>query len=332
MKQFSLAVLALGFAATVTPLHAQVSADQDFQNRCSAAGVVSCVGFNTAAEINSGIHPDANGTIRGFLDTSVKASGAGSLRFDLPPPPHAGANIAGSWSPLQALGRVFSQNSTFYLQYRQRFSPEMLTNTWDSSWKTIIIHQNQLTCATVGLVLHNNYGSGLATMYTDCGARHMFTTLDGSAYTESTPFLEQQGGYNCQYRNESPSTCFYYPANDWTTYYMKIHVGTWDQPNSTIEAWVAKEGDTAYKQFIKVPNFTLTCNTDPCTVDPGKSQGFDNVTLTPYMTALSTTSGLAGVTSHTWYDDLIVSTQPIAVPGGKAATVPKAITDLKVVN
>src|SRR5262249_16836585 len=66
--------------------------------------------------------------------------------------------------------------------------------------------------------------------------------------------------------------------------------------------------------FVRVINFSLSCNTDPCTQLPGRDQGYNNITLTPYMTGLSPTSGKPGVTAQTWYDELIVSTQPIAVP------------------
>src|SRR5258705_10328596 len=76
--------------------------DADFAARCTAPGVVKCVGFdNTTADIvrNVNLVPDGNGTFRGGLDTATKTSGAGSLRFDLPPPPHAGADIPGAWLP-----------------------------------------------------------------------------------------------------------------------------------------------------------------------------------------------------------------------------------------
>jgi hypothetical protein len=239
------------------------------------------------------------------------------LRFTLPPPPTVGANISGSWSPVSndALGRLFGQNSTFYVQFRQRFSNDMLHNTWDSSWKTAIFHFNQQTCGSIELTTNNRYLSNLVNMYTDCGGRGMFTMLDGHTYTPDPPLLLQQGDYNCQYAAETPSTCFYFVPNEWLTFYYKIHVGTWDQPNSSIEAWVAREGGV-YKKFINVQNFALSCNTDPCSQTPGSAQGYNNITFTPYMTALSPTSGLPGVTSYTWYDELIVSTQPIPAPGG----------------
>jgi hypothetical protein len=300
------------------PLAAQTTNDQDFQSRCSGAGVLTCIGFdNTTTDIVRGqnTHADGAGTYRAGLDTANKASGAGSLRFTLPPPPHSGANIAGSWSPLNnnALGRLFGQNSTFYVQLRQRFSPEMLNNTWDSSWKTVLFHYNQQTCGSLELTTHNFNSTNLATMYTNCGSMHMYSTLDGTSHTESTPLLLQQGDYKCQYGQTSSATCFYFPSNEWLTFYWKITIGTWDTANSTVEAWVAREGQP-YKQFIRVPKMRLSCNTDPCSASPGRDQGYNNITLTPYMTGLSSNSGRSGVTAYTWFDELIVSTQPIPAP------------------
>lgn len=307
------------------------AADDDFAARCNAAGVVKCVGFNnTTADIVRGVNlvPDGNGTYRGVLDTSTKTSGAGALRFDLPPPPHAGANIAGAWLPQtnDGLGHLFGENSTLYVQFRQRLSPEMMNNSWNSSWKTVIFHYNQQSCGSLELTTVNWYLTGVATMYTDCGARGMTTTLDGSQWTDSTPLLMQQGDYHCQYGAFSNATCLYFPTNEWVTFYYRIQIGSWDQPNSTVEAWIAREGSTTYQKFVRVPNFTLRCNTDPCNVNPGKSEGYNNITLTPYMTALGTNSGQAGVTSHVWYDELIVSTQAIAAPGtgGTSDTNPPA--------
>ena len=314
------ALLAL---AAAPALDAATTPEADFAARCAAPGVTKCVAFdNTTTDIvrNVNLVPDGNGTFRGGLDTTIKASGIGSLRFDLPPPPHAGANIAGAWLPQtnDGLGSLFGQNSVFYVQFRQRFSPEMLKQTWDSYYKTVLFHYNQISCGSLEITTINYYLTNRPTMYTDCGAQLVTTMLDGSTYTSNTPLLMQQGDYHCQYGQESPATCFYLVANEWLTFYYRIQVGTYNQANSHIDAWVAREGDTAFKQWIHVTNYTIGCDTDPCTSAPGKDQGFNNLTFTPYMTALSTTSGLAGVTSHVWYDELIVSTQPIALPGAPA--------------
>jgi hypothetical protein len=299
------------------------ASDADFASRCAAAGVIKCVGFdNETSDIvrDVNLHPDSHGNYRGGLDTVVKTSGDGSLRFDLPPPPHAGPNIAGRWSPVDsgALGQTFGQNSTFYVQFRQRFSPEMLDNEWKNStpgWKTVIFHQGQSTCAAIELATANWWNSNIVFIYTDCGARAMTTTPDGSQWTtHSPPFLIQQGDYSCEYNNFNQDDCFYFTANEWLTFYYKISLGTWDQPDSMVELWIAREGTSSYQQIIRVPNMSLSCNAASCTTSPGLEQGYNNLTFTPYMTGLSSNDGIPGVTARTWIDELIVSTQPIAAP------------------
>lgn len=305
----------------------------DFAARCAGAGVVKCVGFdNTTTDIVQGrnLYPDGNGVYRGRLDTATKASGGGSLRFDLPPPPHAGQNIAGGWLPQSndGLGRLFGQNSTFYVQFRQRFSPEMLSNTWNGFWKTVIFHYNQRSCGSLELATQRHYGNPMVTMYTDCGGRNFFTTLDGSRLTSTPPLLLQQGDYRCEYGKINSNDCFFIPTDEWLTFYYKVTIGTWDQPNSMVEAWVAREGSSQYRQFIRIPNLSLSCNASSCTTSPGRDEGFNNLTFTPYMTGLPTSSGRAGVTSSVWYDELIVSTQPIPAPMSGPA--PRAPSELRV--
>ena len=322
------------YAATVAAssfAQAQTTGDTSFAARCAAPGVVKCYGFdNTTTDIVRGqnLWPDEGQTYRGALDTSLKASGAGSLRFDLPPPPHAGSNIAGRWSPESnpAMGRVFGQNSTFYVQYRLRVSQDMLDNTWDGYWKTSIFHQGSKSCAAIELTTQNYYGTDIPIMYTDCGARGLYTKPDSTGtWTENPPLIYQQVDYPCVNFDQNSPQCYYFTPNEWITFYYKVHVGTWYQNDSSIEAWVAREGATNYKQWIRVMNFKLKCNETPC----GAGEGYDNVTLTPYMTGLSPSRGKAGVTSRIWYDELIVSTQPIAVPGGAAPKQPTPPTNVR---
>src|SRR5216684_240786 len=107
---------------------------QDFDARCHAPGVLVCQGFDsplitiTAKWPAPGLYPAWDGTVRGTFDRAQKASGEGSLRFEIPS--HSSANAAGYWR--QPFGRNFGQGSTFYVQFRERFSPEMLTNNLET--------------------------------------------------------------------------------------------------------------------------------------------------------------------------------------------------------
>lgn len=318
MKSKLAILLALVAGAAAAPVYAQTSPDADFAARCSAPGVVKCFGFdNTTTDIVRGTNtfPDGSGVFRAGLDTATKASGGGSLRFDLPPPPQAGANLAGSWVPVGGWGRTFSQNSTFYVQYRMRLSSYMVQpGSWDGMiYKTSIFHSGGKTCASIELTTSGYYGSPMAQLDTDCGGRFMWSTLDGTQYTNAPPLLMQQtDNLKCVYGTDYAANCVNFVADEWMTLYYRVQIGTWDQPNSQIDAWVGRDGQPL-RQYVKMRNFLLSCN-GSCTTSPDKDDGYNNVTLTPYMTHLPTTAG-PSTAAHMWFDEFIVSTQPIAPPG-----------------
>jgi len=203
------------------------------------------------------------------------------------------------------MGQTFAQNSTFYVQFRQRFSPEFLTNKWGGTtyWKQEIFSSDQSTCGNIELTTINANMKGWPEMYSACG-QDLFDVATGSS-----DYLLEQGdtattGYNCHYQNPTADSCFMYPANAWVTFYYKVQIGTWGQPNSNIQAWVALPGQP-YKQWINIKNHTLNS-------DPGLP-AYNTVTLLPYMTGKDASVN-GGPTAYTWYDELVVSTTAIAAP------------------
>lgn len=294
---------------------------QDFPTRCAQPGVIVCQGFDDPSILTptvypaSGLYPAADGTYGGTIDTTVAASGAGSLKFTIPS--NGPANSAGYWrqltTPALTAGpgqaQVFAPGATFYVQFQQMFSTSFLTNAWPqvgsgtTYWKQAIFSNDQSTCANEELTTVNVNGYGYPMMYGQCGADIFQVPLAGG------DFLNEQGdtgstGYNCHYQSPTPSTCFMYPANTWVTFYYRVTLGQWGQPNSTIQAWVALPG-RGYQEWINITNHTLY-------QDAG-GPGYDTVSLLPYMTGRDPTQS-AGPVAYTWYDDLIISTQPIAAP------------------
>jgi hypothetical protein len=280
--------------------------DADFNARCTAPGVIKCVGFDGAADIqhNSTLYPAAGGAFRGTIDTGIKASGNGSLRFEIPA--GSGANASGYWSAY--MGQQFGANTTFYVQFRQRFSQAMLDTRFVTGsgsttyWKQIILHKAGSSCASIELTTGNIQNRGFPQMYSQCGAQPLDTNLPGGDYGL------QQGDYDCRYQN--PSDCSFYQANEWMTFYYEIHLGSWGTPSSYIKAYVAYEGGPML-QFIDLPNTRLNYNNSP-------SDTYDTVDLLTYMTGKS--GSQSHPTAYAWYDELIVSTQPIAGPNGEVVS------------
>lgn len=283
--------------------------------RCGAAGVLICEGFDSAAAFGpktvkpdgtvkyQNLFPDGYGHYQGSIDHSIYASGGGSLHFHLPSP--GPANISGNWQKF--FPQRFSQNSTFYVQFRQRFSKTMLTNGYsfgNTDWKQVILYSDQSSCASVEITMANSWYRGFPQMYTQCGARGFTVNLppyDLLLEQGSSPTV----GYNCHYHSwVSTSVCADYKPDQWMTFYVMVHVGTWGQPNSTVKAWVGYQGQEL-KQFINMENYVLNYNSSP-------SDGWNHIMLTPYMSHKDPT--VTYPPADTWYDELIVSTQPIAAP------------------
>jgi hypothetical protein len=276
------------------------SRPQDFNTRCHAPGVVLCQGFDSpliniaAIWPGPGLYPGGDKQIHGKFDRAEKASGEGSLRFEILS--HTGQNAAGFWR--QPLGRNFGPGSTFYVQYRERFSPEMLKNDWgDTSWKQVIFHNESATCGEVELTTAQYYHAGFPIMYTECGKRGLSTN------SGNPPTKLEQGDYNCWYGKTNAKDCFLYPANQWVTFYYEISIGPRGKPESSINAWAGADGKPL-RQWIKMRDFVL--NNDRLGHD------YDCLTLLTYMTNKDPGKNLP--TAYAWYDELIVSTKPIAPP------------------
>jgi len=296
---------------------------QTFSERCAGPGVLVCQGFEKREDFiptrwpESGLYPGSCPACD-FRDTKIKVSGNSSYRMEIPG--NGGQRPAGNWT--QHFGRPFGPGSTFYVQYAFRADSNWLMN-WDAilgSWpKLSIIHNSKGgTCAMEEITASNSRGSGALTMYGECGASSFTTFLDGLTPNPktNTPYLIQQGfkdpppttGYACH--NYDPNAgppytgnCFYFLPNTWYTLYWRIHVGDWGKPNSSVEGYIGVTG-SQWKKFINALNWTLNSNNPP-------DSGFDSITLTQFMT---NAKQVPHPSAYVWYDDLIISSQPIALP------------------
>ncbi len=313
----------------------------DFQARCSAPGVVKCVGFDQAADV-AGRYPAPVGLLPSNagsfpqLDTSVKASGNSSLKFTIPP--MSSSDAAGSYFAnfSNDFSVQFDAGDTFYYQWRQRFSPEFLTLP-GAGWKQTIMGTGSTgtlpgwpgiasSCTSLEIVTVNGYMRGFAQMYNSCSG----STSHGPYAPFEEPFGNDFKLQNarpvpyCLYTQTHtiPSTalpptgnCFGYFANEWMTFQIGVTLGprVGDEfKNSHIQMWAAREGQPS--QLLQDWIFNLTAGS-PTSVPLEK---FGQIWFTPYMTGKDAT--LTNPIAYTWYDELIVSRNKIADPA--AASVP----------
>jgi len=86
----------------------------------------------------------------------------------------------------------------------------------------------------------------------------------------------------------------------------RITIGNWGKPNSTIQAWVARDGEKLRK-WIDLANFVLNKDSD--------SSSYNSVTLLPYMAQKN--MKVDHPTAYMWFDELIISTEAIPDPAGE---------------
>jgi len=304
-----------------TPERITGEADADFKARCSAPGVVRCFGFDNFAEIKPHLDPAADGVFRGEADPQVKASGVSSLRFTIPT--HSGANTSGNFSLEFAddLSEQFGSGEEFYVQWRQRFSPEMLSTDYKggNGWKQAIIGEGSrpghraYSCTDIEVVVEDTYQVGAPRMYHSCGKK------DGQ-YEPLQVYGQQQQAYliqnavGCPHHIVKSPPCFMYKANQWMTFQVRIKVGTWYQgdkkyhKDSTIQLWVADEG----KASKLVIDMSPERGTGYDLYNTDLAEKYGKVWLLPYNTNKDPSQDHP--TAYTWYDELIISKTKIADP------------------
>src|SRR5713101_1958045 len=85
---------------------------------------------------------------------------------------------------------------------------------------------------------------------------------------------------------------------------VRIAIFSWVILTSFCPASCSKHEAGQYKEWINAPNFILYNGTP--------RNGYDHLTLIAYMTGKHPT--INHPAAYTWYDELILSTQPIAAP------------------
>ena len=315
-----------------------------FAVRCASPGVVRCFGFDTQAETEPYIEA---GFTTPVVDTTVLASGTGSLKMIVPS--LSPANTSGSFSMNFTPGSLnystkdpypiqFGPGQEFYVQWRQRFSPEFLTTvyTGGGGWKQVLIGEGDRTgvpaysCTDIHVVVNRYYNENLPIAYHSCGAKDgQYEPLFVPVGTDWKLQNARPSPFCLRSNSASPrSTCARYFPNEWMTFQMHIKVGTPYSNNgvyrhdSTVQLWVAREGQPSVL-IVDMSQGSPRCQAIQVSI-PACQSGYDlfnsdaatakygKVWLTPYNTGKDPTQ--RHPTAYTWYDDLIISTQRISDP------------------
>ncbi len=293
----------------------------DFQIRCQTPGVIRCFGFDSPGEVQPHLFPAWDKTYRGQVVTDLKASGAGSLRFEIPS--HSAANTSGSfWLNFSDdLRTQFGSGDEFFIQWRQRFSPELLHTEYKEGegWKQIIIGEGDRpgftagSCTPLEIVVQNSQQRGFPQMYHSCGEKDgNYEPLD--YWDHAVGNIVLQNAVGCSYAHPTVPPCVGYKANQWMTFQVRIKIGTWYKNDgryrrdSTIQLWVGEEGRRSKMVIDFSPEHRHgydIANTDPVAK-------YGKLWLLPYHT--NKDDKQSHPVGYTWYDELIISRTKIPDP------------------
>ena len=287
-----LILLSAGCASSAADLNA---GGVTFEQRCAQPAVVKCFGFDAPEKTDRFIFPPYGTTVkRARVVTDVKASGAGSLRFEIPS--NTGSDTSGSfWQNFSDdLSIQFGEGEEFFVQWRQRFSREFLDTFYEDGggWKQAIIGEGDrpgktvYSCTELEIVVQNTYQRGAAQMYHSCGEKdRQYQPLD-----DQVRFVD-------------------YKANQWMTFQVGVKIGTWYRNDgkyhrdSAIRLWIAEAGRPS-KLAINQTKYDIANN------NPAAKYG--KIWLLPYHTGKNPSQ--RHPVAYTWYDELIVSRSRIADP------------------
>lgn len=324
------------------PSPAKLGHDADFKARCHGPGVIRCIDFDSRPEIVGHTNPDNSRVYSPEIDTSVSASGRGSMKFTVPS--FSVANTSGQYwtnfmddnsAQFDSLvnGDSKSKANEFFVQWRQRFSPEMLLPFKGSNgWKQVIIGEGDrpghtaYSCTDIDLVVENSGQLGMPRMYHSCGVKddqYEQLSINEGADVQGNTIMSPQNAAppagKCRIARGFPPKfppCVGYKANQWMTFQIHVKVGTWYVNNSrkyhrdsTVQLWVAEEG----KPSVLVIDFSPEnkMGYDLVNTDIGKAK-FGKIWFLPYQT--NKDGEAAHDKAFTWYDELIISRERIADP------------------
>jgi hypothetical protein len=312
-------------AAMTSQENPPAAGSADFASRCNSPAVIRCIGFDSQNEI-AGSYGDDYGTLTGAtkpsIDTEVKASGSGSLKFTIPS--NSGADTSGSYFTnfSRDLSTQFGASSEFYIQWRQRFSPEFLNTHYQDGegWKQVIIGTGDKpgkpysSCTTLEIVVQNTYQRGFAQMYNSCTGSTSHGPYDGfQERFGATDFKLQNARSSCLYSHakmmgSSKSGCFGYFPNEWMTFQVHVKLGPRvkdEFANSCVQLWIAREGQPS-QLVINWGPYNLSAG------DASEAAQYGKIWLLPYNTHKNPNQTTP--VSFTWYDELIISRQRIPDP------------------
>ena len=338
--------------STVTVVNAPASptSSLSFAQKCAQSGVINCFSFDSASSLfytwPTGTSCDAalsGQTNNGFgrnrrgpgntaavvqngqcvypqVDATTSHSGAGSLKFTIPS--NSDANSSGFFTePFKRnsdgtfpyIGPGSSLGNVLYFQFYQKFDTNFVNTDYQctdgecTGWKQAIWFGNPpngSSSSNLEVTMNNGWQRSVSQMYGQSGSDD-FGIEDsiGCTFAKATSQGGSGSGFNSRPNYQAPlnPACFHFIPDQWMEFTGRIEIrGAANAPASRVQLWINGQPAIDYG----------AARIDWSGPD---GNGLGQFQLTPYHTRKD--PGRAHPAGFTWYDDLIVSTQPIAMGG-----------------
>jgi hypothetical protein len=252
------------------------------------------------------------------IDDTVAHTGGGSLRMRIPT--NSSADTGGYYTePFQRLGNGkfgfvgpgSALGNVLYFQFYQRFSDAFVNTNYQcvnggcGGWKQAIWFGNPplgSSSSTIEVTMNNGWQRGVPHMYGQQGYDdYGIEEIVDCTYQNATSKGGSGSGFDSRPNYLAPlnPACAHYPVDTWVEFTGRVEVrGASDAPASRVELWV--DG----RLVIDNPSAKIAWG-------GSDGDGLGSFMLTPYHTNKDRSQSHAD--GFTWYDDVVVSTQPIAM-------------------
>ncbi len=315
----------------------------DWEGRAHGPGVLYANNFSDPErDFYAHLWPDpARDRRASAFDEQVRASGRGSLRFDIVP--LSGEGFGGELAI--SLGddpdSQFGAGDELWLQWRQRFDAFMLEHRYRVSqgqgqWKQLIISQGQLpgqsrwdtrSCSENQLVITNAGGRGYPQAYHGCWVYLNIQSNNGTAISRMNFGQESGFGWPCQYhppRGEE-SACFRYRPDQWMTFMVHLKIGqagrgisslSGKQENGFVDSLYELYGSYEGEPLRLLHRQTgIVLRRGNYQDDPRDASHRARYGMFRFLPHISFKDGTEDhPLASTWYDEIIISRLPIPAP------------------
>jgi hypothetical protein len=308
-------------------------ADSDFLTRRTSPGVLRYFDFNDASQID-GVYGDNFGITTGAgtvaLDSTVKASGASSLKFGLTAGGHvSGGNSCSFFTNFTDDLQRFGGGTEFFFQFKSRLSIEAYED-WSHKFFLCGSGDDGVTtfssCTDLEIEMEHrsqndtvNATNAFPIMYNACpgSCGGTFNFFESGLPGSDLDLQPHSSDPYCSYQDATKANCVHFVAEQWMVFQVGVTVGTkitdgghyWFQ-GSRVRLWMQTAPGAAEQLIVDWLTDSITGSEIGLCAGHGATgdQQYGKLWLLPYT---QNSIGGGARAASVWYDELIIGEQKI---------------------